>query len=328
MDNHRNVIIAIALSFLLLVGWTSAMDFFYPQPEQALVQDKADTPAEQAAIADGQAPAATRHTRTGGLVDPALQAQEKADLKTALASPQRIRIDAPRVAGSINLRGGVVDDVVLKDHMEGTGDDSEPVRLFSPNGTPAQQFAQFGYLINGTRIADDAVWQADGRVLTSETPVTLTHDLGDGVSASIRYSIDDEYMFTVEQKVTNTGPNPAVVQPYGYVNRTSRTASEDLWIAHSGPIGVFADAADYYARCSALGFLDRIARPTLVIHAFDDPWIPGDAYRRHAWEANPRLHPLLAEGGGHVGFHASGDSVSWHDRCAARFLDRVAAASP
>ena len=245
MDNHRNVIIAIALSFLLLVGWTSAMDFFYPQPEQALVQDKADTPAEQAAIADGQAPAATRHTRTGGLVDPALQAQEKADLKTALASPQRIRIDAPRVAGSINLRGGVVDDVVLKDHMEGTGDDSEPVRLFSPNGTPAQQFAQFGYLINGTRIADDAVWQADGRILTSETPVTLTHDLGDGVSASIRYSIDDEYMFTVEQKVTNTGPNPAVVQPYGYVNRTSRTASEDLWIAHSGPIGVFADAADY-----------------------------------------------------------------------------------
>ena len=61
MDNQRNLILAIALSFLLLLGWTSAMDYFYPQPEQALVQDKADTPAEQAAIADGQAPAATRH---------------------------------------------------------------------------------------------------------------------------------------------------------------------------------------------------------------------------------------------------------------------------
>ncbi|MBX7482848.1 membrane protein insertase YidC [Qipengyuania qiaonensis] len=244
MDNQRNVIIAIALSFLLLVGWTSAMDYFYPQPEQALVEDRADTPAEQAAITDGTS-ATTRHTRTGGLVDPVLQAQEKADLKTALASPDRIRIDAPRVAGSINLRGGMIDDIVLKDHMEGTGDDSEPVRLFSPNGTPAQQFAQFGYLINGARIADDVVWQADGRVLTQDTPVTLTHDLGNGTKATIRYSIDQDYMFTVEQSVANTGANPAVVQPYGYVNRTSRTASEDLWIAHSGPMGVFADAADY-----------------------------------------------------------------------------------
>ena len=57
-----------------------------------------------------------------------------------------MRIDAPRVAGSINLRGGVVDDVVLKDYDETTQKDSEPVRLFSPSGTPAQQFAQFGWV--------------------------------------------------------------------------------------------------------------------------------------------------------------------------------------
>ncbi|MFW2350140.1 membrane protein insertase YidC [Qipengyuania sp.] len=239
------MIVAIALSFLLLVGWNSAMDYFYPQPD-APAAGKVDTPTEQAATADDASKAeATQHTRTGGLVDPELRALEKADLKTALASADRLPIDGPRVAGSINLKGGVLDDVVLKDHMEGTGKDSEPVRLFSPNGTPAQQFAQFGYLINGTRIADDAVWQADGRVLTQDTPVTLTHDLGDGITAKIRYAIDDNYMFTVEQSVANTGSVPAVVQPYGYVNRTSRTASQDLWIAHSGPIGVFGDAADY-----------------------------------------------------------------------------------
>ena len=82
------------------------MDYFYPQPEQALVEDRADTPTEQASQA-----AATQHSRTGGLVDPAMRAQEVADLKVALASPDRLRIDAPRVAGSINLRGGVIDDV-------------------------------------------------------------------------------------------------------------------------------------------------------------------------------------------------------------------------
>ncbi len=244
MTNHRNLILAIALSFLLLVGWTSVMDFLYPQPETALVEDRSDTPVEQAA--QPQEATVTKHSRTGGLVDPMLQAREKADLATALASPGRIRIDAPRVAGSINLRGGVVDDIVLKDHREGSGKDSEPVRLFSPNGTPAQQFAQFGWV--GSNIAvpgPQTVWEAEGDVLTPSNPVTLRHDNGEGLVFSIRYAIDENYMLTATQSVTNTGTNPAVVQPFGLVNRTSRTASIDQWIAHSGPMGVFGDAADY-----------------------------------------------------------------------------------
>ena len=241
MDNQRNLILAIALSFLLLLGWTSAMDYFYPQPEQALVEDRADTPTEQASQA-----AATQHSRTGGLVDPAMRAQEVADLKVALASPDRLRIDAPRVAGSINLRGGVIDDVVLKGYNETTRKDSDPVRIFSPNGTPAQQFAQFGWVGSNLKVpGPQTLWEADGDVLTADTPVTLTHDNGEGLTFSIRYSIDDQFMVTAEQKVANTAGNPVVVQPFGLVNRTSRTASEDLWIAHSGPIGVFGDTAEY-----------------------------------------------------------------------------------
>lgn len=244
MDNHRNLILAIVLSFLLLLGWTSAMDYLYPQPEQALVGDRADTPSEQVAqAADG---AATRHSRTGGLVDPAMRAQEVADLKTALASPDRLPIDAPRVAGSINLRGGVIDDIVLKGYNETTSKDSEPVRIFSPSGTPAQQFAQFGWVgSNLTVPGPQTLWEADGDVLTADTPVTLTHDNGEGLTFAIRYSIDDKFMVTAEQSVANSGGAPVVIQPFGLVNRTSRTASEDLWIAHSGPIGVFGDSADY-----------------------------------------------------------------------------------
>ncbi len=243
MTNHRNLILAIALSFLLLMGWNSAMDYLYPQPEKALVEDRADTPGEQAAPAEETA---TRHSRTGGLVDPTLQAKEEADLETALASPRRIRIDAPRVGGSINLRGGVVDDIVLKDHREGTGKDSTPVRLFSPNGTPAQQFAQFGWVGSNIKVpGPETLWQAEGGVLTPSSPVTLRHDNGEGLVFAIRYEIDDDYMITATQSVANGGDAPVVVQPFGLINRTSRTASQDIWIAHSGPMGVFGDAADY-----------------------------------------------------------------------------------
>ncbi|WP_370031336.1 membrane protein insertase YidC [Qipengyuania mesophila] len=246
MDNHRNLIVAIALSFLLLVGWNSAMEYFYPQPDVPAA-GKVDTPTEQAATADDASKAeATQHTRTGGLVDPELRALEKADLKTALASADRLPIDGPRVAGSINLKGGVIDDVVLKDHMESTSKDSQPVRLFSPNGTPAQQFAQFGWVGSNLKVpGPGTLWQADGKALTAATPVTLSWDNGEGLVFRIRYAIDDNYMFTATQAVTNQGANPVVLQPFGLVNRTSRTASQDQWIAHSGPIGVFGDAADY-----------------------------------------------------------------------------------
>jgi predicted alpha/beta-fold hydrolase len=85
------------------------------------------------------------------------------------------------------------------------------------------------------------------------------------------------------------------------------------------PRNGFAGADDYYARSSAKPLLGAIAVPTLVVHALDDPWIPGAIYRDVDWAANPRLHPLLPRGGGHVGFHAW-DGTSAHDRWMAAFF--------
>ncbi len=89
------------------------------------------------------------------------------------------------------------------------------------------------------------------------------------------------------------------------------------------PRNGYAGARAYYEENSALRFLDRIAVPTLVVHALDDPWIPGRSYESYDWTANPRLTPLLPRGGGHVGFHGAGSRVPWHDRCIERFLDAV-----
>ncbi|MDG6079010.1 membrane protein insertase YidC [Erythrobacter litoralis] len=238
MQDHRNILLAILLSVLLLFGWDAAMNYLYPQPEEvARTVEKVDTPSEQVAA---------QHSRTGGLVDPAELAREKVDVAQALASPDRVRIDSPKVAGSINLRGAVIDDIVLKDYDENTDADSDPVRLFSPRGTPAQQFAQFGWVGSNIAVPDaDTVWEAEGGVLGQGRPVTLRHDNGQGQQFAIRLTIDDNYMITAQQSVANVGGAPIVVQPFGLINRTSRTASEDLWVAHSGPIGVFGDAADY-----------------------------------------------------------------------------------
>jgi len=89
------------------------------------------------------------------------------------------------------------------------------------------------------------------------------------------------------------------------------------------PRNGWSGAFDYYADAMALRVLHEVRVPALVLHALDDPWIPPDAYLRFPWRENRLLRPVLAAGGGHVGFHGTGDRVPWHDRRIARFFEEV-----
>ncbi len=237
MDNQRNLLIAIVLCLALLLGFDFVTSRLYPAPpasEQTVTQ--ADTPDARQA----------EHTREGGLVDPGEQAEEVRDLRTALAAPGRIRIDAPEVAGSINPVGARVDDIVLKTHRQTVERASGPVRLFSPAGTPAQQYAQFGWVGEGVALPGPRTeWTAEGGPLAPGQPVTLSWDNGQGQQFRIRFEIDEFYMLTVQQTVINRGAGQVALRPYAFVNRTSRTASSDTFNVHSGPIGEFGGAVNF-----------------------------------------------------------------------------------
>ncbi len=62
----------------------------------------------------------------------------------------------------------------------------------------------------------------------------------------------------------------------------------------------FASADDYYARCSLVEALGRIAVPGLIVHAMDDPFIPHEPFRRVAWPSNLTLD--MMQHGGHMGY--------------------------
>ena len=81
--------------------------------------------------------------------------------------------------------------------------------------------------------------------------------------------------------------------------------------AVTAPVHGFEDAHDYYSRSSSLGFLDRIAVPTLLLSAIDDPFLPAAVLDevRTVSRANPCLHAEFTEYGGHVGF--IGGRVPW-----------------
>ena len=243
MSNQRNIVVAVVLSGLLLLGWDFAMRWFYPQPAQPVRTERVE-----ASQASGTPAGQAKHTREGGLTDAADIAEEERDLATALKSPARVRITAPGLSGSINLTGAMLDDLTINRHRAHLEKDSGPVRLFSPTGTPAQYFAQFGWAgaDEGVELPGRATrWQVEGDRLTPKTPVTLVWTNGTGQTFSIRYAIDDNYMITATQSVTNRGASSIVLRPVAQLNRTERTASADTWNVHSGPFGAFDQAVSF-----------------------------------------------------------------------------------
>ena len=241
MNNQRNIIMAVLLTALILFGWDAGVRYFYPQAGKS--QPVPTAPASPAA------PQPAAATREGGLTgaDIALEAR---DLKTALAAGGRVPVDAPGLVGSINTVGAVIDDISTRRHTQTEEEDSGPARIFSPAGTPAQHFAQFGWVgaeQSGVALPNaSTVWTAPaGAKLTPATPVTLSWTNPTGQTFTIRFAIDEDYMFTATQSVVNRGAAPVTVRPFALVNRTDKTASLDSFNVHSGPIGAFDGAVSF-----------------------------------------------------------------------------------
>ena len=103
--------------------------------------------------------------------------------------------------------------------------------------------------------------------------------------------------------------------------RTVREFDDAFTAPHHG----FAGAADYYHRASSLRVVDRIAAPTLILSAEDDPFVPAGQFRHPAVTANPNVAVAITRHGGHCGFYARpepGFDGYWAERTAIDFALR------
>ena len=234
----RNMILAGVLTVTILLGWDAAMRYFYPN---------ANVP-KPAAVAS--APAAAGATAPG-LTGPA----KAADLNSALAAPGRVKIEAPGLSGSISLTGGVLDDLSTNRHTAELDKAKGLERIYSPAGTPKQQFAQFGWTM-GDGVPPIAlpnaqtVWAAPaGAKLTPQSPVTLSWNNGAGQTFTLTYAIDADYMLTVTQGLANAGAVPVAVKPVAQLNRAKPAADDkealDSFNVHAGPFGAFEEVVSF-----------------------------------------------------------------------------------
>lgn len=234
MDDKRNIILAMLLTGLILFGWPILAEKFFPSAVQTAEMQVEEQRSEDGIVTPGGSPTAT--------AAPAAPRERSVALKD---SP-RIAIETPKLLGSIALKGARIDDIILPTYKETLDKDSQSIHLFSPSGTENAYFAGFGWSGDGLKAPNaDTLWQADGEKLTPTSPVTLSWDNGAGQRFEIALSIDENYMITAAQKVSNNSAAAVGVRPYGFISRATKPVELDTWTIHVGPMGVFNGAADY-----------------------------------------------------------------------------------
>ncbi len=165
---------------------------------------------------------------------------------TAIASTQRIKIDSPKIAGSISLKGARLDDVALTQFRETVDPKSPAIVLFSPSQTASPYYAEFGWVPaagSQLRLPDqNTVWTQEGsNALTPSSPVVLKYDNAEGLTFKRTIAIDERYLFTVKDEVNNVGSTPVTLYPFALISRHGTPEVSGYYILHEGLIGYLGE---------------------------------------------------------------------------------------
>lgn len=226
MNEQKNLILAGTLAIFIWLGF----NYFYERPKMEALNRQAEATVQ----VKGESPASPPGT-TLPVVKSNLPQKE------ALALNPRLAIKTSVLKGSINLKGCLLDDLMLLNYHETTDKSSPPITLLSPEGAKGAYFANFGWIAkeSSVKLPDaTSVWKTKATALTQDSPVVLEWDNGDGLKFERTITVDDKYMFTVTDKITNTKETTVSLSSFGQINRLETPEVGGFFILHEGPIGV------------------------------------------------------------------------------------------
>lgn len=228
-EQNRNLLLATGLSVVVMVGWLG-LSSWLGIPNGTEIDGTTDEPtAATAPIAD-----------TTTAVEDVAPTQPAA--VATVADAPRIQIETDRVTGSLSLAGGRIDDLHLRDYKVTQDAGADTVVLLSPEGTAGAYYSTYGWAAAaGTDPADmpnrATLWSSNDTVLRSDNPVTLTWTSPSGLLFTRKISVDENYMFSIEQTVQNNSGKDISAAPYGVLSRHGVPADlKNFFILHEGMI--------------------------------------------------------------------------------------------
>jgi YidC/Oxa1 family membrane protein insertase len=252
MIEHKNTILAIVLSLIVVVGW----NFFIAKPQierqqrETQLKQQEQSQLQQPQAQPGGAPATPQTGAPAVPGAPGAAVQPAAPSRDAVvAAAPRIPIETPTLSGSINLKGARIDNLSLEQYRETVNPNSPAIVLFSPSGAPQAYYAEFGFVpaagVTEKMPGPDTVWtQEGGGALSVSHPVTLIYDNGGGLIFRRTIAVDDRYLFTLKDEVENKGSAAVTLFPYALISRHGTPQTQGYYILHEGFIGVMGDQGE------------------------------------------------------------------------------------
>jgi len=222
----KNVIAAISLSAAVIILYSL---FFQPDPkvikqnlaEQKQIESNADTPSLD---------------KNENLT--------KLSRSDALKKNDRIQFENSSVIGSISLKGAAIDDLTFKEYnVELNG--SDQITLLSPRNVEDGYLIESGFVSTNKNIDipdASAIWKVSGnKKLTNNNPVKLTWSNSQGITFEKHISLDDQFLFTVKEKIINASDKSYNFYSYGQIIRNKLPEISGFYILHEGFLSVLDD---------------------------------------------------------------------------------------
>ena len=247
MTDQKNTLLAIVLSAIVLIVWQYFFGLPHMQRQEAQKQPQTQTQTQGVPTpAPGGGPSTTVPVPGQPATVPAAQVLTR---DAALKQTARVPIDTPRLKGSIALKGGRIDDILLAQYHDTVDPNSPPIVLLSPSESPHPFYAEFGWVAAAGAAAKppampgaDTVWRQEGSgALTPDRPIVLTYSNNEGLTFRRTISVDDKYLFTVKDEVANAGAQPVSLFPYALISRHGTPETLGYYILHEGLIGELGD---------------------------------------------------------------------------------------
>ena len=226
MDS-KNVIAAIALSSAVIVLYSL---FFIPEQSTTKKNLIEKNKIEQ-------------NTDTPSLDEKETLVQISRD--DALKESERIQFENQSIVGTISLKGAIIDDLTFKDYKVSL-ENEEKISLLNPRNFKDGYFIESGFVTSDKNIDipnSDSIWSVVGNnKLTEQSPLKLSWSNNQGIIFEKEISLDNNFLFTINQKVTNSSDKKYDFYSYGQIIRNKIPNDlQNFFILHEGPISYLDD---------------------------------------------------------------------------------------
>lgn len=228
MENQKNLFLAIVISMAIIFGF----QLLVPQPERAPI-------SEEQTFEENSVELSIQNTNTQIIIN----------RDEVISSSGRVIFDNGKIKGSINLEGGFIDDLVLEEFRETLDPTSDLIEFLNPLGSQDAYYLDTGWVSSDSTLElpnNKSIWKTDKTSMGVDDPVKLFWTNSQGITFEKIISLDENYLFNVDQRVINNSDRSFDLFPFGLSKRQGIPEMQNFFILHEGPISITDGVLEEY----------------------------------------------------------------------------------